>query len=70
MSAMMVMVMGIDGSRHGVASCHSTDMLKWGRRRSIGQLELIVGNMVIERASTRGRLSCGILIGGMRRLQL
>lgn len=70
MSAMVVMVMGIDGSRHGVASCHSPDMLKRSRRRSIGQLELIVGNMVIVRASTRGRLSCRIRIGDLRSLQL
>ena len=60
----MVMVMVcVDSSRHGMTSRHSTRLLIRGRGDSIGHLEVILDNVVIVGARAR---SSRALIGGLR----
>ena len=58
----MVMV-SVDSSRHGMTPRHATRLLKGGSGDSIGHLEVMVGNVVIEGARAR---SSRALIGGLR----
>ena len=54
-------MVSVDSSRHGMTPRHATRLLKGGSGDSIGHLEVMVGNVVIEGARARSR----VLIGGL-----